>query len=409
MPKEILFWTLVLLVAEVQLGFVQAGPPKDQPKGPRLFIKNYTSQRRNFILFHSNPKQLLKRHPVKQVARKAQVTQASSNGAQLDSLLQSALSNTGSNTTIVIINRTPALVPKMSSVISQVNEQNHNDGACKNNPGDGQAPTRSYMTLDDISGLVNVTRSIGELYDGYYKIFPNKDEVLSDSKGSSIIDNTANILSFYGKVKRFVVAVLDEKNNLNKDLETIRTKVNTLQTSQMDMLRFLGLDKRYSQVKLRTAAYEGYDPKFSSYYMDIVDTTLNFQINVQTSLRTVADLDNYTRMFISAVRELANLGINKYNSQFMNILDKIDTVLMFLATLVQLKVELENGIKNMIDSLKVLGSERQAISSTLQNLQNLAEFYELQGKASNSLLTVKSAWRTEAVVCLLLPVLLVLK
>lgn len=416
MPTLQFFLAISLISTLASASFVVANRQPQTPQAnqaPRLFIKNYTSERRNFLLFHSNPKKLLQRRPqAKPVQRKAQgVPQAATGNNQLDSLIQTALANTGSNTTIVIINKTPTLVPKLESILTQAQNQAANDPACKhpNNVPGANGTVRGYMTLDDIAGLVNITRAVGELYDGYYKIFPDKSEVLSDKQGSSIIDNTAQVLSFYGKVKRFVVAILDEKNTIQKDIETIRLRVNTLQTSEMDMLRFLGLDKRYQQVKLRTAAYEGFDPKFGSYYMDMVDMTMNFQINVQSVLRTVADLDSFTRMFLSAVNELSNIGINKYNNEFLNILDKIDTVLMFLATLVQLKVELEAGVKNLIGSLKTLGSERQVLSKTLDNLQNLAEFYEVKGNSANSILTVKGASRVQVFLCALAPLVWLIK
>jgi hypothetical protein len=330
------------------------------------------------------------------------VTAQSSSG-QLDGLIQSALQNTGSNTTIVIINRTPALVPKLDSIVSQTAQQTQTGKPCTNSTA-GDSQTLPYMTLDDISGLVDITRSIGELYDGYYKIFPDQKEVVGDSN-TSILDKTAQILSFYGKVRNFVVAIIDEFGTIQKDVAVIRARVNTLQTSQMDMFRFLGLDKRYAQVKLRTAAYEGFDPKFGAYYMDMIDVTVNFQVNVQTVLRTVADLESYTMMFLSAVQELSNIGINKYNNQFLNIVDKVDTVLMFLATLVQLKVELEAGVQNTIVALKTLGTQRKSLSTTLVNLENLAQFYELKGGVSNSMLTINGIPSLRPLLCIGLPLL----
>lgn len=357
------------------------------PTGPHHFIKNYTSQKRNYLLFHSNPKKLLMRHTHhSSQPRKIQST----NSSQLDALIQSAIASSGSNTTIVIINQTPTLTPNLDT-LTNANQPGQTNCVTNLSSNSSTSQQATYMTLNDISGLVNITQSIGQLIDGYYKIFPDQNEILTSSPDSNILDNAANILSFYGKVRKFVVAIWDEKDGLQTDINTIRVNITHLKTSEMDMLRFLGLDKKYMQVKIQTAAYEAFDPKFGAYYMDMVDMTMNFTLNVQTALNTVVDLDNYSQMFYSAVQEIMTIGFNKYTSDFLNVLDKIDTVLMFLGTILELKVELTASVQRSITAFKVLGAERTSLDNTLVKLTNLADYYQLTDAKQNSLLTVKKA------------------
>lgn len=352
------------------------------------YVKDYTSRQRNYLLFHSNPKDLLKRKfMMTRPSRKAQIlTNNTSVKNSLDSLIQTAIASSGSNTTIVIINQAPALTPKLVDMANE--EQNNQNCTQESFSGDGKN-VRYGMTLEDIPGILNITESIGKLYDAYFKIFPETSAVLKDESKKSFLDNTANILSFYGKLKNFVMAVWNEKDILRDEIQIIRTNITTLQTSELEMLRFFGLESSYTQMKIKSAPYEAFDPKFNSYYMDMVDITTNFQINVQRTLQIVVDLDNYTQLFLKAVDQLRKIGINESSSEFINILSKIDTVLMFMGTILELRVELEATVKNSQIYLKALASERENLKSLLQKICNLADYYSLQNAETQSILNVK--------------------
>ena len=373
--------------------------------GSHRFIKNYTSEKRNYIMFHSDPKSLLQRslllHPKRE--RKTTLANAQNSPDQLDSIIKSALASSGIAPTIVIINKTPTLTPKITDQNFQQNTNVTNcnapiNGTRKSGPG--------VITFDDISGIINIANSIGAIYDNYYKIFPNKDEVMVQKNSTGIFDSTLAILSFYGKVKKFVNAVIKNSDQIKSNLKMIKTSVNQLSTSEMDMLKFLGLDNRFSQTKIRTAPYEDFDPKFHSYYMDMVDMTMDFEINVKSVLRTIANLDTYSNLFEESVKELMSIGINKYNNDFLNIVDKIDTVLMFLGSILALKDQLTMSIDTFKKSTAGLSSDRKRLSDSLDRMNNLADYYNTKSLDKQSILTIKSEWKVSVVACVFIGTLM---
>ena len=375
-----------------------------QPKaiGSR-FMRDYYSETRNYWIFHSNPKNLLQRTlslNKKRAARKAQVLTQKQTGLrstsqqELDEILKNAIRSSGSGSTpsIIIINKTPTLMPNFETINSVSQSKNETCEEVIVNP---DSPSSSGFTFKDIDGLIDVANAIGKVYDGYYQIFPDKNEVLPKEK-TSLFDSTAAVLSFYGKVRGFIVAVIKEKSHLSEDLNKIKTSAYLIKPSQMDMLRFLGLDRKYSILKIKTGPYESYDPKFNSYYMDIVDMTINFEINVRSLLQTVANLNDYTQIFFSAVNELVNIGINKYESNFMNIADKIDTVLMFLASMAQLQTELNGSIENLKTSLRNLATDRQRLEDSLDKMSTLADFYQTRISEKDSFLIFRTSSKLTA-------------
>lgn len=379
--------------------------PKTVTTNQHRFIKNYSSQKRNYILFHSNPKNLLKSMKRNNQQRKVEDRGLQGSQANLNSIIQSAISSSGSNATIVIINKTPVLTPDMSTLLGPTQPPTLN---CSNSGPNGNS-TNGVLTFDKIQGLVDIANAIGKVYDGYYKIFPNQNTFINQTANTDVFSKPAAILSFYGKVRTFIVAVLKEKDQLENDMNTIQTSVNGLQTTQMDMLRFLGLDDRYKIVKMKTAPFESYDPKFNAYYMDMVDMTMTFNVNVKSVMNMMKDLNGYVNMFMGAVKELMNIGVDQYDSKLMNVLDKIDTVLMFLGSLLQLKLKLEASLDGFKKSLTALSANRSNLSTSLDKLSNLADYYQMQTNKNTSILRINHSPIMKAMTAICVSVLMTLR
>lgn len=237
--------------------------------------------------------------------------------------------------------------------------------------------TSSIITFSDVPGIVSVAQSIGELYDGYYTVFPNTTDLPKNLTFSNVMSYASKVLQFYAVVRTFVVQVYNNRDQILQSLAYIQNKVATLQSNQNDMLTFYMLDDKYANIRVKSLRFEDKDIRFKYYFTSIEQITTNFQINAQAVFTVTSNMMNYVYMFLELVDQIWSLGINKFSNSFLNVLDKIDTVLNALSTLADIELELKNAISSTKAALENLALFRDTIAEDLNNISALADQYQL--------------------------------
>merc|ERR1719259_1225955 len=122
------------------------------------------------------------------------------------------------------------------------------------------------------------------------------------------------------------------------------------------MLEFFNLDDKYANIKLKALPFEENDERFTFYFQEISQITTNFQINSQAFFTVASRIVHYGRLFVRMVDQIWEIGINKNNNSFTNIIDKVDTVLLSISTLADIELELKNSIVSLHAALKNLAT-----------------------------------------------------
>lgn len=277
---------------------------------------------------------------------------------------------------IVIINQAPKF-----QIANQQQDSNYQSQAVGYMPMPRPtvpcANTSGIITFSEVPGIVNIARSMGELYDGFYTIFPNTTDLPKDLTFGNVMNYAAKVLQFYAVVRTFVIQVYNNRDQILQSLAYIQNKVATLQSNQNDMLTFYMLDDKYANIRVKALRFEDKDIRFKYYFTSIEQITTNFQINAQAVFTVTSNMMNYVYMFLGLIDQIWSLGINKFNSSFLNILDKIDTVLNALSTLADIELELKNSITSTKAALENLALFRETIAENLNNVNALADQYQL--------------------------------
>jgi hypothetical protein len=331
--------------------------------------------------------------------RKAQATDTSS--TTFKQQLQTAIPGNFKGEQVLVINQAPKF-----AIANQAGDSDYQAKQTGYLPITKAQPCKrndtTILRFSDVPGIVALAQSLGELYDGYYATFPNTTSISKEINLSNILEKAAQIISFYGVVRTFVVKIYQSRDQIVQSLGYIQNKVLTLQTDQYDMLAFFFLDDKFANIRVKAMRYEDKDIRFKYYFTGIQQTTTNFQINAQGVFTVASQMLNYGYMFVGLIDKLWNLGINKYSNNFMNILDKVDTVLTCLATLADIEMELKNAVISTKASLQNLVLFRDAISENLDNVSALSDQWDLQTTISET-----PIWKSSAKVLGTLVVMLV--
>lgn len=145
------------------------------------------------------------------------------------------------------------------------------------------------------------------------------------------------------------------------------------------MLKFYGLENEYLQAKMRAAKYEIRDKKFSNYFMDIHDTTFDFNQDVNTILREVQNLKSYDSYFEETVEGLNKIGTNINILHILNPVN-IDKFMLHLLRLLELRQDIEATTERVQESLENLKKYKTGLVEILEKITALFNYHESQNE-----------------------------
>lgn len=225
------------------------------------------------------------------------------------------------------------------------------------------------ITVDDIDTLNQIVELVNGVFEAYYAVLPKK----SDAKQSAL-DRAADILELYAKIRSFVIMVKNDRQKIFNDMILLESKVNSLKTSQDDMLRFYGLNTQYDKAKAASVNFKGQDLQFELMFNQIFNTAPKFEASVRDLISSVATLIETAKTFKTQVQKLSN---NTSNNQILKMLSKLDAVMLIVGEL----IAMEDSIKKTINTLKTsfmnLKNFRKNISDSISEINKLSEYHRL--------------------------------
>ena len=310
------------------------------------------------------------------------VHETSKTPTSIEQAVKDAMAGKNGNTPVIVINT--------GNQATETHQQHHTYQHSKAIAPISNHPDMNNITISDIDTLVSTLDTVRDLYDAFYELLPSDDE---DGEEKTTLETSVDVLRMYAKIRELVKKVYHDRHQLLQDLVFIHDKVHMIHTSENDMLSFYGLDVKYSEAKIKSSTYMAKDEKFSIYFKEINNYTLKFNDRVKEIGAAAADLFRLNEFFRQKIEKFDE---NNYEHIVINVLDKLDKVLMTLVELTELRTDIQNSISAIKNSFLELKELKFQIESDIANVERLVEFYALEEKnkaqakvgKGNSIITV---------------------
>ena len=234
------------------------------------------------------------------------------------------------------------------------------------------------ITVDDIDTLFDVVSDVNNIYSVFFNALP-QDE---NQPGKGNLEKAVDILKFYAKMRRFVLFVLQNTEQLKNDVLFLDAKVSNLKTDENDMLEFFHLDHRYFKVQVE---YQNMDQKklgslknsFDENFETIRETSTQFEKDANKIISGIYSLKKFHDFFDKEIMELQE---NNFDSTILNALDKFDKIMMMTLRLLELKLDLEKSIKETQEGFQNIKLHEALLNETLTTLEKLDDIERLSEK-----------------------------
>lgn len=225
-----------------------------------------------------------------------------------------------------------------------------------------------YVTFKDIDTLIEILQNIQQLYNDYYASLPSEDK-----PDKSTLEKTVDVLRYYAKIRSFVNKVMMYRERLASDLHYVHDKLHLLTAKENDMLFFYNLSDKYFEIKVDAERNKSKDSKYEIYFQMMDDYTLKFNEEVEKIGTASQALFNLSNVFTTEINQL-----QKYEteSSILNALDKFDKILMLTIHLIELKIDMENALKNLLEAFEELRGYRAQINEVIDNMGRLNDHYD---------------------------------
>jgi hypothetical protein len=240
---------------------------------------------------------------------------------------------------------------------------------------------KRQISFEDIDTLIGLLSDMNGIFTTIYDLLPQKDEIEGekDNKlGKSILDHAYDILRFYSQVRGFINTVVFNRHLLIQDIRFIRSRVNDLHTDMDDMLYFYSMDVQFMRVKTLGKKYS-FDPKIEGFLKRIDDISVGFGIDVKTILRSFFHFEKAVVFFDNDTRQLAtNINV----STPLDAIRTVDSVIMYLIRIIELKIDIFRSLANLKTSMENMGKYRTQILDNLRGAEQLIHYYTVNEESA---------------------------
>lgn len=240
---------------------------------------------------------------------------------------------------------------------------------------------KRQISFEDIDTLIGLLSDMNGIFTTIYDLLPTKDEVEGEKDntlGKSVLDHAYDILRFYSQVRGFINTVVFNRHLIIQDIRFIKSRVNDLHTDIDDMLYFYSFDVQYLKVKTLGRPFS-FDPKIEGFLKRIENISVGFGIDVKTILRSFFHFEKAVVFFDNDTRQLAS-GINV--STPLDAIRTIDSVIMYLIRVIELKTDIFKSLVNLKNSLENLAKYRSEILDNLRGAEQLIHYHTLQQESA---------------------------
>ena len=257
----------------------------------------------------------------------------------------------------------------------------HYYGALSGFQGHFANKARSTISFEDIDTLTGLLSDINGVFTTIFNLLPSKKEAEEENNSAqkSNFEKAYDILKFYSRVRGFVHALVYNRHLIVQDIQFLKDKVENLNSTQEDMLRFYGIEVEYARMVVASNKYSN-DLKIKKNLNNIRGITYNFSQDVKLALKSLFTLEKAIVFFDNDVRNVSH-SINITNPY--EALKTIDHVILMIVRLFEVKIDLFQSLVEMKTSLLNLKKYRSDITREIRGCQKLASYYELIGAGKN--------------------------
>lgn len=255
----------------------------------------------------------------------------------------------------------------------------HYYGALSGFQGHFANKARSTISFEDIDTLTGLLSDMNGVFTTIFNLLPSKKEAEAekddDYSQKSNFDKAYDILKFYSRIRGFVHTLVYNRHLIVQDIQFLKDKVENLNSTQEDMLRFYGIEVEYARMVMVSNKYSN-DTKIKKNLSNIRGVTYNFSQDVKLALKSLFTLEKAIIFFDNDVRTISH-SINTSNP--FEALKTIDRVILMIVRLFEVKLDLFQSLIEMKTSLLNLKRYRGTLTTEIRNCQKLASYYELIG------------------------------
>jgi hypothetical protein len=255
----------------------------------------------------------------------------------------------------------------------------HYYGALSGFQGHFANKARSTISFEDVDTLTGLLSDMNGVFTTIFNLLPSKKEAEAekddDYSQKSNFDKAYDILKFYSRVRGFVHTLVYNRHLIVQDIQFLKDKVENLNSTQEDMLRFYGIEVEYARMVLVSNKYNN-DIKIKKNLSNIRGVTYNFSQDVKLALKSLFTLEKAIIFFDNDVRTLSH-NINTSNPY--EALKTIDHVILMITRLFEVKLDLFESLVEMKTSLLNLKRYRGTLTTEIRNCEKLASYYDLIG------------------------------
>ena len=217
------------------------------------------------------------------------------------------------------------------------------------------------ITFSDIPTIVVIANSLMSVYNYFETFIPSNDTLSTNTSGtssaSSILAQIQNALIMYAKIRYLSKTFSNKQSQISQQVSFLGSHLTGLQTTEIDMINFNGLDSQYFTLKTSWLVYQN-DTRASKIISDwssISIEAINFRYNINQIVNFTSVIIEMAQKFESALTSL-NLMVQS-NARKLGLLDVLNSPALMST--------IENSVST---SSGLLGS--LANSSMVQDLEN---------------------------------------
>ena len=208
------------------------------------------------------------------------------------------------------------------------------------------------ITFRDIPTIMVIANSVGSVYSYYSTFFPKDLEKLPET---STVEKVQIALVLYVKIRVLAKTFYEKKAELQQQISFLGSHIIGLQTSEIDMINFTGLDLQYFNLKTKWQDFQ-YDTRGSKIK--------------NAWLAITAESKSFAQSF-----HIMGASVMK----IMSIAEKFENILEHINNIIQMHSR-KLGLLDMIDSSDVING----LTSASKFMDNLADKTDIESTSTLS-------------------------
>lgn len=200
-----------------------------------------------------------------------------------------------------------------------------------------------------------------------------------DNEGDSKTQKAVNALRFYAKIRNFVAFIFQNSKKLVGDVKFLESRVSQLHNDEQGMMEFYDLDYIHNEqiLKYRRLSWEKENQMkkhVENEFLSIDAIAQQFSSDVMSVFRGMYDIKKFTEFFMTEINQISKLD---YDSIILNILDKIDDLIMTTFQVMTMKDQIFKSVQELKQSMMNLGTYKGQIMTIQKSIGELLELERL--------------------------------